>query len=360
MQEARGGSEEMNSLEQAGQEQGWKPDISVVVPAYNAERFLTRAVDSIRRQTMKNIEILLVDDGSTDGTAALCRSLAAEDSRIRVLTRQNGGAAAARNTGIRAASGQYVCFVDADDYIEPDFCENLLDAARRTAAAGDHAPDRFLVQAGRDEVDEKLRPLAADLPLPEKTYFVSSHDFIEGLLLYTSDSSYCTKLVPRKLLLAHPFPEGETGEDFVLHLQMLPDIDGVLLIPKPGYHVVHREGSVTRGKHVFSRAYEDVVRHADLVERTIVPRYPDLARQAVRFGLYVRLDYMLHVPVDDMRRDNAFYRHVIRYLRSHAGERRRSPYLTARDKRELLLLTWAPVLTRRLHRLSMRLRGNCP
>ena len=69
---------------------------------------------------------------------------------------------------------------------------------------------------------------------------------------------------------------------------------------------------------------------------------------------------MLHVPVDDMRRDNAFYRHVIRYLRSHAGERRRSPYLTARDKRELLLLTWAPVLTRRLHRLSMRLRGNCP
>ena len=350
----------MNSLGQAEQNRKHQPDISVVVPAYNAEQFLVRAVDSIRRQTMENIEILLVDDGSSDGTAALCRSLAAEDSRIRVLTRQNGGAAAARNTGIRAASGQYVCFVDADDYVESDFCENLLDAARRTAAAGEHAPDRFLVQTGRDEVDEKLRPLAADLPLPEREYFVSSRDFIEGLLLYTSDSSYCTKLVPRELLLAHPFPEGETGEDFVLHLQMLPDVDGVLLIPKIGYHVVHREGSVTRRKHAFSRAYEDVIRHADLVWRTIVPRYPDLARQAVRFGLYVRLDYMLHVPIADMRRDNVFYRDVVRYLRSHAAERRRSPYLTARDKRYLLLLTRAPVLTRRLHRLSMRLRGNCP
>ncbi|MDY6335184.1 MAG: glycosyltransferase, partial [Lachnospiraceae bacterium] len=101
----------MNSLEQAGQEQGRQPDISVVVPAYSAERFLARAVDSIRRQTTKNIEILLVDDGSTDGTAALCHSLEAEDSRIRVLTRQNGGAAAARNPGIRAAAGRYVCFV---------------------------------------------------------------------------------------------------------------------------------------------------------------------------------------------------------------------------------------------------------
>lgn len=337
------------------------PDISVIVPVYNAESFLKRAVDSLRRQSHSSIEILLVDDGSQDDSLALCRSFAAGDDRIRVLHQENRGAAAARNTGVRSAAGELVCFVDSDDYVETDFCEVLLQGYEQCVRQGVHAAGRFLVQTGRDEVDENLRPLSADLPLPEKEQFVSSHDFIRGLLLYTSDSSFCTKLVPRELLLRYPFPEGETGEDFLLHMRMLPEIDGVLLLPKLGYHVVHREGSVTRRKNSFSRAYEDVIRHADYVEEHIVPRWPELQSEAVRFGLYVRLDYMLHVPVSAMRKDNPFYAEVCRYLRSHYKEMRQSPYLSRKDRTYLTLLTRMPVFTRKVHRLSMRLRGisNC-
>lgn len=100
--------------------------ISVIVPVYNAIKYLEQCVESIMEQTYKDIEIILVDDGSTDGSCHLCDSLATRDSRIRVIHQINGGEASARNTGVKAASGEFIGFVDADDWIEPNMYERLL------------------------------------------------------------------------------------------------------------------------------------------------------------------------------------------------------------------------------------------
>lgn len=100
--------------------------VSIIVPVYNAEKYLRECVESVLGQTLSDIELILVDDGSTDGSPALCDRYAVQDHRVKVIHKPNGRAASARNAGLRAASGEYVAFVDADDWISPDMYEKML------------------------------------------------------------------------------------------------------------------------------------------------------------------------------------------------------------------------------------------
>lgn len=102
------------------------PKVSIIVPVYNAEKYLEECAGSILNQTIKDIELILVDDGSTDSSPALCDSIAARDSRVKVIHKPNGRASSARNAGIRAATGEFVAFVDSDDWISPEMYETML------------------------------------------------------------------------------------------------------------------------------------------------------------------------------------------------------------------------------------------
>ena len=108
--------------------------ISVIVPVYNVEAYLMRCVDSIRKQTYQNLEIILVDDGSPDGCPALCEEIRAMDSRIKVVHKENGGLGYARNSGLEVTTGTYVTFIDSDDWIHETHIENLWREAARTHA----------------------------------------------------------------------------------------------------------------------------------------------------------------------------------------------------------------------------------
>ena len=126
-------------------EQGQKPVlISVIVPIYNIVEYLPRCVNSIRKQTYRNLEIILVDDGSTDTSGAMAEKFAMEDKRIRVFHKENGGVSTARNLGIEMATGEYIGFVDSDDYIEPKMYERLLSIAL--------TENLLMVQTSRDEI----------------------------------------------------------------------------------------------------------------------------------------------------------------------------------------------------------------
>lgn len=102
------------------------PELSVIVPVYDAEKYLPCCLDSILNQTIKNMEVIVVDDGSTDSSGAICDEYAAGDGRIKVIHKRNGGVSDARNAGLAVASGNYIAFVDADDYIAPEMYENML------------------------------------------------------------------------------------------------------------------------------------------------------------------------------------------------------------------------------------------
>lgn len=110
--------------------------VSIIVPAYNCIKSLEHCVGSVRQQTYTDFELILVDDGSTDGSGKLCDRFAAEDERIRVIHKPNGGVSSARNAGIDVADGEYITFCDSDDYLEPDYIETLLKTAKSNPDCG--------------------------------------------------------------------------------------------------------------------------------------------------------------------------------------------------------------------------------
>ena len=108
--------------------------VSIIVPVYNVEKYLECCLESLINQTLKDIEIICVNDGSTDNSGKILENYAAKDNRIKVIHQVNGGQAAARNNGLNAVNGKYINFIDSDDWVDLDFIEKLYDAAERNSA----------------------------------------------------------------------------------------------------------------------------------------------------------------------------------------------------------------------------------
>ena len=198
------------------------PEISVVVPAYQAEKYLEICVESILAQTFKDFEVILVNDGSTDGTAEICRRLEARDTRVRFMQHtRNKSQSAARNTGILAARGKYIAFVDADDLILGNMLERLYDSAERwnadvvdtQAYIQTEADNQSLGQDAKVTRCMELEPLAAESML--------SADKQVRLALYLRERLHgviWNKLYRRAFLARHNllFPaEKIVSEDFL-------------------------------------------------------------------------------------------------------------------------------------------------
>lgn len=329
--------------------------VSVIVPVYNILDCLERCVDSLLAQTYKKMEILLVDDGSTDGTGTLCDQLAEKDSRIRVFHKENGGSSSARNLGILQARGGYLGFVDSDDYVEPDMYERLLEVLRQHQG--------LMAQVGRNEIDAQGNRLPDICVPPPKLESVSAENFLRELLLHRGDCSFCTKLIHRSLFFpedASPrlFPEGMLNEDFYLMIQMLSDLPQIWSLPGYCYHVFYRIGSNTRKqtKEEFSPVFVDIVNNADMVYDKVVRDFPQLESEAIRFNLYQRLDYLLHIPISRMTGENRMYRQVVAYLKVHRRDICRNPWLTRKNRVYLMLFATAPRTVRRIHRMTMKVR----
>lgn len=325
-----------------------EPLISIIIPVYNSLDCLERCVDSCRNQIYQNLEIILIDDGSTDGTAQLCDQLKEKDPRIQVYHKENGGTSSARNLGIVMAKGEYLGFVDSDDFISKEMYQSLMEGIREHYG--------LVAQVSRDEMEEQGKKLPDVCIPPKEAYFCNTEEFIRQLLLHKGDCSFCTKLFARQVLLGKKFPEGKLNEDFYLMLQVLQEIEGIYILPHQYYHVVYRIGSNTRkeNKDQFSRVFLDIVDNADWAEQIVEKQHPDLKEVGIRFGLVQRLDYLLHIPVKEMRRENEFYQSVKKYVRNHVKDLLKNSYLSKRDRMYLLILVPAPKIVRFLHQ---KIRG---
>jgi len=320
------------------------PLLSIIVPVYNILEYLPRCVESLTTQTYQNLEILLVDDGSTDGTGELCDRLAGEDTRIRVLHKENGGSSSARNLGISQAKGEYLGFIDSDDYASPEMFECLYEGVRKYGVK--------IAQVGRDEIDidGNLLPNICEPPV-EPTLF-GSEEFLRELLMHRGDCSFCSKLIHRELFRNHKFPVGKLNEDFYLLIQMLAETDGLVSLPGQLYHVFYRIGSNSRkvDKEEFSRVFGDCVDNADVAAGIVERDYPNLKKVALRFGVFQRLEYLLHIPISQMQKDNGQYRSVVKWLRRNWASGMLNPHLSLKNKCYQTLFALAPKGIRVLHR----------
>ena len=315
--------------------------ISVIVPVYNIEsEYLERCIKSICNQTYKNLDIILVDDGSTDGSGEICDRFAQEDERVRVFHKENGGSSSARNLGIKEAKGEYIGFIDSDDYIEPDMYELLAGAVEKY--------DAPMAQISRDEIDEQGNRMPDICIPPKEELRISSEDMMRELLMHRGDCSYCTRITHKALFADREFPVGKLNEDFYLLTHMLTDITHLVILPKQCYHVFYRMNSNSRkkDKNDFSRVFTDIVDNADMVTRLVEDKYPALLPVAMRFGFFQRLDYLLHIPIAQMTKENGFYKNVVSYLRRNVWKMLTNSYLTKKNKIYLLLLTLAPKTVR--------------
>ncbi|MBO4679436.1 MAG: glycosyltransferase [Lachnospiraceae bacterium] len=323
--------------------------ISVIVPIYNIEDCLEKCIDSILNQTYDNFELILSDDGSTDRSGEIADRYAANNSRIKVIHKPNGGSSSARNEAIKIAGGEYYSFVDSDDFVEPDFLETLAKPVERAKADGTNVP--LIVQVGRNEIDINGNIMPDICVPPAEETFINSKDFFKSLIMHIGDCSFCTKITAAELFKGRHFPEGKLNEDFHLLIQMLQDCDGVVSLPGYKYHVFYREGSNSRKKNKedFSRVFKDNIDNADLVEKIVADKLPEFEKIAVRFGLFQRLDYLLHIPISFMRKDYEGYPECVHYIRKHFAEMLFNRYLTVKNKIYLTLFSIAPKGVRKIH-----------
>lgn len=336
------------------------PLISVIVPVYNILEYLPRCVASITAQTYTNLEIVLVDDGSTDGTGALCDELAKGDERIRVFHKENGGSSSARNLALSKVRGEYIGFVDSDDYISENMYQCLYDGIIKY--------DTCVAQIGRDEIDEQGNMLPNICEPPVEAVVIGHREFLKELLMHRGDCSFCTKLFHRSVLEGKEFPTGALNEDFHFLIELLPQIGEIVSLPPQTYHVFYRMGSNSRkkDKEQFSRVFADCVVNADAVlemvqkeaagkendgkENVEAKENRELCKIALRFWIFQRLEYMLHIPISQMTGDNTFYREVVKGLRQKWFQGLCNPYLTMKNKVYMMLFVLAPKGVRKLHR----------
>lgn len=211
--------------------------VSVIVPIYNVEKYLDRCITSIVEQTWANMEIILVDDGSTDGSGAVCDKWRERDGRITVLHRKNGGLSDARNAGLDRAVGDYIVFVDSDDYIDPALVSYCLDALKRNrvdmVVYGYHRVDdacNDLIECGGGRLREK-KVKKEELP---------------DLCFRTGKISVAvwSKFYKREVWEGLRFPKGRLVEDGFVILDVLMRVDYALISEKKLYYYRKRPGSI--------------------------------------------------------------------------------------------------------------------
>lgn len=264
--------------------------VSIIVPVYNTKGYLERCVNSLTGQFYRNVEIILVDDGSDDGSAELCDLLAQKDNRIKVYHRQNAGVSAARNYGIGASKGTYITFVDSDDWCHELFIRDLVGVigVNEIAIGKIQVTD---VLTSRDDVEELVI-----------TGSMNKKELIEDLLYQKSvQNGVLGKLYSRRVVLESRFPENiAIGEDFLFNYRIIKShVDRAALSTAKYYYYFQRKGSAMSS--LFSVRSMDAVVAVNSVTDDVTSSYPELNGAANRRLFTVLVRTLLTMQTSEVR-----------------------------------------------------------
>lgn len=218
--------------------------VSVVVPVYNVEKYLRRCIDSLLGQSYSNIEILLVDDGSKDASLSICKEYEAKDSRIRVFHKENDGLGLTRNYGIEHATGEYITFIDSDDYLTLDAIETMLEKAVASDADVVIASHYYRNKAQEVALPERLYG-GAEIKETIMVHMMGNKGNQLDALSYTATGKLYKKELFDKNNLVFPSERKLIWEDLAFSTQAYPLCEKVYILHKPVYYYCFNEGSLT-------------------------------------------------------------------------------------------------------------------
>lgn len=209
--------------------------VSVIVPVYNLESYIEKCILSIQSQTLKDIEIIIVNDGSTDKTGEIIKKLASQDIRIKIINKQNGGILAARGSGFEAAKGEYILYIDGDDWIENDCCEVLYKAVIKNKS------DMVICDFYEEYDNKTLQVSSGDFKK------INANEYMRSYFKGQIRSYVWIKLIKRELLEGIDFTKGiSLGDDSYLSILLSKKLNSVIKVDQPLIHYVIRQGSLTK------------------------------------------------------------------------------------------------------------------
>ena len=237
--------------------------ISIIVPVFNVEKYLERCVNSLINQTYKNIEIILVEDGSPDLCPQMCDEYAKKDERIKVLHKKNGGLSDARNAGLDVATGEYIAFVDSDDWVETDFIETLYKNAKSENA------DISIIGCTLVWDDGRKKPVSKD-----KGYYVFDKEkaIREMLAQRKFGCMVCQKMYRKQIFDTVRFPVGKLYEDVAVSMTTFLKAKKVVVSGNHGYNYYQRNDSIVNSKFDERKLYfleccQNIIKYSDRYDK---------------------------------------------------------------------------------------------
>ena len=252
--------------------------ISVIIPVYRNEAYLRRCVDSVLAQTYRTIELILIDDGSPDDCGAICDVYATLDDRVRVIHQINSGVSAARNAGLNNARGEWISFVDSDDWIEPDYLSYLFELLKERNVSISCCNHRVNVN-GKDHTKYPVSQRADTFDLRQSFEHILYH--------LPPDVSPWGKLYRKKVFQFLRYPEGCIFEDTYLIADLIAASGAVVYGSLPKYHYRFYENSISKG--ALPDRNWDFLNAVDHMTEVVLSLYPDLETGCVRRRVHAAL-----------------------------------------------------------------------
>ena len=289
-------------------------DISVIIPIYNVEQYLKRCVDSVLRQQEISLEIILVDDGSTDSSGKICDDYAAKNSNVKCLHIQNGGPATAKNRGYDIAKGNYVAFIDSDDEIRHDMFSVMLKSGYQ------HNAD--IVCCNYIQVDEDGN--ISHTQHTGEEYVLNQDEALKAILIKDKIYSQCwTKIYKREMLESNHIKNTEglkTEEDFIYNIQAFACSQIVCIVDKPLYIYTHRNKSLSKDyyRNHINQYIDNRILRLELVDSIIINRFPYLKECSTYHCIFYYNELIGRICLFPKLSRDQRVRKVIHYIKKHS------------------------------------------
>lgn len=263
------------------------PLISVIIPVYNIENYVTKCLKSVSEQHYRNLEVLVVDDGSTDGSAVLCDQFSAQDDRFHVLHKPNGGLSDSRNAALDRIHGEYVTFIDGDDWVSPWYIDHLLEAVLKNQS--DLSVSWFENVTDGEEPHSRTTAELMDYQNLTPEACLEKMLYQDGI-----EINACHKMIRTELYKDLRYPVGRLYEDIPVTYELVKRAESIAVISNTDYYYLQRQGSIQNSG--FSRRHLDGVKHMKQVLDRVIEEYPDLEPAAAcRYfstlsNIYMKID----------------------------------------------------------------------